>query len=549
MDRRARLLEVGVFSGFALLSAGISIVISTALGMSLWWDTLNYEYFSGWAVFHGFGSPFAFPGQMQTYLSPIPNTFYYLALAHLGPRTGSQLIAFSESLGPAVLAYGVWRVARLRQRSVLSSLGLGSVAGGMALGCALYVTELGTTASDSLIALPIFLGAGLISWAQLTTRPRRNLTLLGLAGVTLGFATAAKFTAAMFVVALVLGFGVAVLAGTEPSISLRRKIGSWCLLAGTTFATALICYAPTGVMVAKRYQNPFYPYFNRLAGSPDQLAENIQDRRFAVHGVGDWLSNIKGLLVGSRLLESGNLLQRSPLLVLGVIALVVVLTLELFGRRRPNIVFLATSSILGFFIWTSTLVIYRYGTALEMAIATVLILIAIEASPSRSIAPWIVSAACVLALLVGGAGAPVKRVAFTPKLLSDADTAALNAKNTGHLVVTGSSFPAGALLTTFPASTDIVRLGGNLDGVMSKQWWAKASTHVVQTPGPWAVLFPEGQDAIISPSLLRYGLQARISGCITTSGGGKLRVTMCTLDVDGVTEPLQVKEPKLLTAP
>ena len=63
------------------------------------------------------------------------------------------------------------------------------------------------------------------------------------------------------------------------------------------------------------------------------------------------------------------------------------------------------------------------------------------------------------------------------------------------------------------------------------------------------MLFPEGQDAIISPSLLRYGLQARISGCITTSGGGKLRVTMCTLDVDGVTEPLQVKEPKLLTAP
>ena len=518
--------HVGVAASYLALSVAASLIISSLLGMSLWWDTYNYEYYSGWALLHGFGSRFAFPGQLQNYLDPQLNALYYLLLAHLGPLGESLVVSALEALGPALLGFIVYRGALRWNQSFRSSVGLGLVAGALGLCTPLYRSELGSTASDTLITVGL-LGGGMLLAVTLfsrTTTGRLRGALFG--GALLGATVVAKATAGPLAVGILGGFLLALLLARDLTTPVKERLASWLLAASTSVFVALAVYAPLGVMVWKRYQNPFFPYFNTFAHSSLQKTKNFRDNRFAVHSVHDWCNHFFGLLFGSRLLESGGLLWRSPILALGFLALSGLFLHDLIRRRHALALFIEASGVLGYLIWSPTLSIYRYAAPLEIVMAGLLLLLALERCGPRKAIPWLVAVACALAIAFGGAGAPVKRSAFTSDLFQ-LNVTTLRAANTGHIVF--AAVPSGYVATYLPVSTDIVRIGGNLGAVMSDRWWSLASDHIRTTPGPWRILINEGEEIATETDLGKHGLVATISDCLPLGGGTLHPMAICTL--------------------
>lgn len=517
--------------GLFVLSGLFSVLVSNHLGMSLWWDTFNYQYYNGWAVLHGFGTAFALPGQSQTYQDLIPDVGYYLALGHLGSLHGSELIALVESLGPAVLGSIVFLFAQSVHRGKLESLGLGVAAGALAAGCPVYLTELGTTASDTVVAAIVFAGGGLLGAALCTGSTRRQARLALIAGFVLGFGTVVKFIALPGVVGLYAGFGLALLAGTDRQGSVRSRVLLWVKSAGTAAGTAVVLYTPLGIMLWRRYRNPFFPYFNKVANSPYQRATNFHDGRFQARGFHDWIVHLKGLLVGTTHLESGGLTQRSPLMVVGVLLLFGLLISDIIKRRGALAIFIETTGIVAFVGWSATVVIYRYAAMIEMSMATLFIVLALDRTPQRRSLPWAVVVACGLLAWLGGAGIPAPRAAFGT--LFDTNISALRARNSGHIVIAVDGAAVGYLATYLPASTDLVRLGGtgNLHGAMSPLWWKNATAHIKTTPGPWMIIIVPNTERATQISLQTYGLTATMSDCTAIGGQPNHQVAICDLNL------------------
>lgn len=527
--RDSRRFMAGVAAGFVLLSAVASILVSNALGMSLWWDTFNYEYYNGWALLHGFGSSFGFPGQIQTYFDPIPNTGYYLALSQLKPLYASQVIAFVESLGPALLATLVFTFARRVERSRIEAMLLGLAAGGLAFMTAVYIKELGTTASDTILAAGLFAGAGLLCAAALRhgTRARSMFSLA--AGVILGATMMIKLIAAPIVIGLLLGFGLALLLGREQREPLRAKVITILTSCAAALLTASVLYAPFGVMLWRRYRNPFFPFLSSLVGSPVQHSRNFQPGYSVVHGPADWVMNLKKLLVGSTQLEGGGYIHRSPILVVGFLILLGLLIHDMFWRRGTIALILETAGVVSFIAWSSTLVIHRYAAPIEMAMSAMLIILALDRWPKQRLVVWGVGLACLLGVLGGTAGLS-SRMSFADDLFG-VDVATLQRQNTGHLVIAARGEAIGYLATYLPVSTDIVRFGGNLNDSMTPAWWAAAAAHVRSTPGPWKVLIIPGAEHSSENELHHFGVTARITSCLPLGGRAGHQVSICDLSV------------------
>ena len=107
----------------SVVAAAVSLLVVWQLGRSIGFDTLNYEYSTGFQQLHGFGSAFNLAGQLQTYLQPPLSLFYYLLIRHLSPLEANLAIALFESLAVGLLATLVTDISyifadpKLRQHS------------------------------------------------------------------------------------------------------------------------------------------------------------------------------------------------------------------------------------------------------------------------------------------------------------------------------------------------------------------------------------------------------------------------------------------------
>jgi hypothetical protein len=307
---------------------------------------------------------------------------------------------------------------------------------------------------------------------------------------------------------------------------MKERLVTWLVAACSSLFVAVAIYAPLGAMVWNRYQNPVFPYFNSFVHSSFQKASNFKDRRYSVESVQDWFNHFSGLLLGSRHLESGALLHRSPILALGFLVLCGLFIYDLIRRQYAFSLFIEVSAITSYAIWSSTLSIYRYAAPLEIAMASLLIVVAIERCGIRKFAPWLVAGACAIAIAFGGAGAPVQRSAFTSEFLH-LNVETLRAANTGHVVFAAK--PSAYVATYLPASTDIVRIGGNLDAVMSDRWWTVAADHIRSTHGPWRILIDLHTSADTETMLADHGLSATIDSCLPLGGSQFDLFELCAL--------------------
>jgi len=367
-----------------LLRTSVLVPIAIALGSLLagalytWfagedvnWDWQNYHEYNVWAVITGRYGIDALPAGFQTYFNPtVYFPIYYLR--HLLPMPyGLMIIGAVHGLN-LLLIYFLIRVL-LRDAATATAIGasiLIAAVGPMTL------SEVGTSFSDILTALPIVAGCILILSAD-----EKGYGRYVLAGLLIGAAVGLKLTNVVYA----LGAAAAVLATSRPLLAML------CLGAGGA-AGAVVTGGAWSVMLWREMGNPIFPLFNAVFQSPELVPVNIMDWQFMPRGFLDALAYPFYWLVGDN--RSSEYPFRDARFAVATLLLLLGTGRSLLARvkifTQRDIQFLLFC-IVSYAAWLAVFSIQRYAIVLELVCAPLIVLLI-----ARCLAGWPASGASSL---------------------------------------------------------------------------------------------------------------------------------------------------------
>ena len=324
---------------------------------------MNYHEYNVWAVINDRYGIDAMPAGFQTYFNPVVYfPIYYLR--HLLPLPyGMMIIGAVHGLN-LLLIYFLVRVL-LRETATASAIGaaiLIAAVGPMTL------SEVGTSFSDILTALPILAGCVLILSAGRIDHGRYVL-----AGLLIGAAVGLKLTNAVYAIGAV----AAVLAARRPLMA------TLCLGIGGAVG-ALATGGAWSLMLWRELGNPIFPLFNAVFRSPELVAANIMDWQFLPRGMLDALAYPFYWLVGDNRsseypFRDARFAVATVLIVLGIGRGLVTRT-DIFTRRDTQfLLFFGVS----YAAWLAVFSIQRYAVVLELLCAPLIVLLIARSWPAR----------------------------------------------------------------------------------------------------------------------------------------------------------------------
>jgi hypothetical protein len=341
-----------------------------------------------------------------------------------------------------------------------------------------------------------------------------------LAGVLLGLAGELKFTEAAFSAAIFVAFCVAVtLARSRAGCSYGRCLG----LAATVLVPAVVVagalYLPMGLMLWHRYRDPVFPFFNGIFHSPDLRAGDFSIGYAAHTPAGLW-SHFTALL-GADKHSIYNSPVESPILFFSLVFVAGMLVFDLVKKDKPQAVFIEVSLLLSFLLWAVLLGFYRYLAPVEMAAAAAVVML-VALHRLRRLA-LLVILACAVAFSplysktsVLGAQRRLGNTYFTfsPNAFKELR---------GAGVVLAGGGPLGFLVPHLPASTEVVRGGGQLELTMSTAWWRHVADVVQHSHRTWWVVFALVSRPlparVIPPALRQLGFPGLYQSCHDIKNG------------------------------
>ena len=355
--RQAPLVQTNILVPMAIALGSLlaGAIYTWFVGEDVNWDWLNYHEYNVWAVIHNRYSIDALPAGFQTYFNP---TVYYPVyyLRHFLPLPyGLMIIGAVHGLN-LLLIYFLIR-ALLRETATASAIGaaiLIAAVGPMTL------SEVGTSFSDILTALPILAGCVLILSAGESQHGRYVL-----AGLLIGAAVGLKLTNAVYAI----GAAAAVLAASRPVLA------TLCLGLGGAIG-AVATGGAWGLMLWRELGNPIFPLFNAVFQSRELMPMNIMDWQFLPRGILDALAYPFYWLVGDNRsseypFRDARFAVATVLIVLGIGRGLVTRT-DIFTRRDTQfLLFFGVS----YAAWLGVFSIQRYAIVLELLCAPLIVLL------------------------------------------------------------------------------------------------------------------------------------------------------------------------------
>jgi hypothetical protein len=229
-------------------------------GKDVNWDLLNYHYYVPFQLLAGRLEQDFFAASAQSYLNPLGHLPFYLMVdSGWHSVIVSIVLAAAHSLSIGLL-YLIARklFAGLPPRDQ-TEFSMFAAAMGAATG--VYWMTVGGTFLDPLLVPPML--AGLLLLLRESQQATRHA---GLAGLLFGAAAALKYSNAIYV-----------LAALPLAIAMR---GGAAYLMGAAAAVAVLA-GPWLLLVLREFGNPVFPLFNGWFRSPDYLAFNMVNERFA----------------------------------------------------------------------------------------------------------------------------------------------------------------------------------------------------------------------------------------------------------------------------
>ncbi|MGY2903945.1 glycosyltransferase family 87 protein [Bradyrhizobium sp. URHC0002] len=351
-----------------VLQTNVLVPIAIALGSLLagaiytWfvgedvnWDWQNYHEYNVWAVINGRYGLDALPPGFQTYFNPtVYFPVYYLR--HLLPLPYGLMIMGAVHGLNLLLIYFLVR-ALLREAATASAIGASILIAAVG---PMTISEVGTSFSDILTALPILAGCILIVSADGSHHGRYVL-----AGLLIGAAVGLKLTNVVYA----LGAAAAVLAASRPLKA------TFCLGLGGAVG-ALATGGAWGLMLWREMGNPIFPLFNAVFQSPELVPTNIMDWELLPRGILDALAYPFYWLVGDNRsseypFRDARFAVATVLIVLGIGRGLVTRT-DIFTRRDTQfMLFFAVS----YAAWLAVFSIQRYAIVLELLCAPLIVLL------------------------------------------------------------------------------------------------------------------------------------------------------------------------------
>lgn len=339
----------------AICSMLAGALYTFAMGEDVNWDWQNYHEYNVWAVLNGRYGVDAVPSGFQTYFNPIVYFPVYYLRHYLPSPYGLMIIGAIHGLNLAL----IWLFARLVLRPAAT---FAAIAAAVAIAASgpMTLSEVGTSFSDVLLALPVIGGFLLILVAD-----RQPAVRYLLAGLLIGAAVGLKLTNVVYAI----GAAAAVLAAARPIratallgfggiVGAALTGGEWCLIA----------WRDTG--------NPIFPLFNAVFQSSEVAAVNLMDAQFMPHSMLDALAYPFYWLVGDHRgaehpFRDARFAVVAVLLVLG---LLVRMTRgrAILTRRDVQLVVLFAVSYLA---WLGLFSIQRYAVVLELLCGPIIVLL------------------------------------------------------------------------------------------------------------------------------------------------------------------------------
>nr|WP_249810373.1 glycosyltransferase 87 family protein [Bradyrhizobium sp. 157] len=319
------------------------------------WDWQNYHEYNVWAVINGRYGTDALPAGFQAYFNPTVYFPVYYLRHLLPPPYGLMIIGAVHGLN-LLLIYFLVRVL-LREAATASAIGaaiLIAAVGPMTL------SEVGTSFSDILTALPIIAGCILILSANGSHHGRYVL-----AGLLIGAAVGLKLTNVVYA----LGAAAAVLVAARPLLA------TLCLGVGGLIG-ALATGGAWGLMLWREMGNPIFPLFNAVFQSKELVPMNIMDWQFMPRGLLDALAYPFYWLVGDN--RSSEYPFRDARFAVAMVLIVLGIGRSLIARAtifsRRDVQFLLFFAV-SYATWLALFAIQRYAIVLELLCAPLIVLL------------------------------------------------------------------------------------------------------------------------------------------------------------------------------
>jgi hypothetical protein len=354
-------------SAIALGSLLAGAIYTWFVGEDVNWDWMNYHEYNVWAVINDRYGIDAMPAGFQTYFNPVVYFPIYYLRHGLPLPYGMMIMGAVHGLN-LLLIYFLARVL-LRETATASAIVaaiLIAAVGPMTL------SEVGTSFSDILTALPILAGCVLI---LSTDGSHQGRTIL--AGLLIGAAVGLKLTNAVYAI----GAAASVLAARRP-----LPATLWLGLGGA--AGALVTGGAWSLMLWREFGNPIFPMFNAVFRSPELMAANIMDWQFLPRGMLDALAYPFYWLVGDNRsseypFRDARFAVATVLIVLGIGRGLVTRT-DIFTRRDTQfLLFFGVS----YAAWLAVFSIQRYAVALELLCAPLIVLLIARVMAGAPAAP------------------------------------------------------------------------------------------------------------------------------------------------------------------
>ena len=352
--RGVALAPLAVIAGSLIAGASYAWIV----GEDANWDWQNYHEYNVWAVLNGRYGIDAIPPGFQTYFNPVVYFPWYYLRHDLPPPYGGLIMGAVHGLNLAL----IWRLSRVLLRDAANAWTVAAAVLLSAFG-PMTLSEVGTSFSDILTALPIVAGVTLM----LTAEPSHRERTLVLAGLLLGAAVGLKLTNVVFA----LGAAAALLLSARPALALGSLALGGALGSAATGGT-------WSLMLWREFGNPIFPLFSGLFPSPE-LQASILDRQFIPNGFLDALAYPFYWLAGDP--RSSEFDFRDARFAALLVAIPVAIAARLrsastiFTRRDLQfLIFFAVS----YAAWLGLFAIQRYAVALELLCGPALVLLLVR---------------------------------------------------------------------------------------------------------------------------------------------------------------------------
>jgi len=337
------------------------------MGQDASWDLKNYHWYNAYAFLNSRMQWDVAPAQLQTYLNPLLDVFYYVLFSLCqAPALGGFLLGSLHG----VSFYFLLKIALEVLHMASVPLRVFAVASAMAIGItgSAVMTQLGLSSHECILAA-LVLAALLAALRSLKAKhPSRKTALIGLAGLLSGIAAGLKVTSAVYAIALL------------PALVVASGVNRRALMD----ALVLSCGIGTGFILTNgfwmwqlyvQFQNPFFPLFNALFRSPYWEPIPMTDYR---HFPRDWLQWVfypfywtqRNRLVWEALFRDARLAAVMSLGILlcvrNVVGVIVRERSRGLLRMNAQIAFVFVFFCASYAIWLYMISYYRYAVPLEM---------------------------------------------------------------------------------------------------------------------------------------------------------------------------------------